>query len=236
MCFAMTSLWPALPSKPSRADRLLRPLRERPSAFLLGAQCIAMVALAFVGPAQRPIFSLVGLVILLLAIITVRATPALTWISGFIALPALILELWSIRDPGHVAVFVAAHSLLAIFYFYVGYALIAYVFDDHWVTRDELFAVGAAFTVITWAFAYVFLVVQELQPGSFAAYSGPEGSRTFHDLLYLSVANFTSVGLSDILPIRPVARAVGMIEQLCGVLYVAMVISRLVSLSVLRRV
>ena len=36
-------------------------------------------------------------------------------------------------------------------------------------------------------------------------------------------------------PILPLARAVGMLEQLSGVLYVAMVISRLVSMSVLRR-
>ena len=212
----------------------MRPLRERPSAILLSAQVLAMIGLAFVGPAQRPIISLVGLVILTLAIVTVRATPALTWVSGLIALPALLLELWSIRDPGHMAVFIAAHSLLAIFYFYVGYALIAYVFDDHWVTRDELFAVGAAFTVMTWAFAYVYLVVQEIYPGSFAAYEGV-GEHTFHELLYLSVANFTSVGLSDIAPILPLARAVGMLEQLSGVLYVAMVISRLVSMSVLRR-
>lgn len=230
----MTSLWPTLPSHTRRGSPWLRPLRERPSAILLSAQIIAMIGLAFVGPAHRPILSLVSLAILLLAIMTVRSTPALTWVSGLIALPALVLEVWSIRDPGHTLVFVAAHSLLAAFYFYVGYALIAYVFDDHWVTRDELFAVGAAFTVICWAFAYVFLVIQEVQPGSFTDHSGP-GIRTFHELLYLSVANFTSVGLSDIAPIMPMARAIAMIEQLCGVLYVAMVISRLVALSVLRR-
>lgn len=230
----MSQLWPTPAPGRVRTNPVVRAFRERPSAILLTAQVIAMLGLAFVGPSQRPVFSLVGLVILLLAIMVVRSTPALTWISGLIALPALVLEVWSIIDPEHQVVFILAHSLLAAFYGYVGYALVAYVFADHWVTRDELFAVGAAFTVICWAFAYVFFVIQELKPGSFTDYSGV-GQRTFHELLYLSVANFTSVGLSDVTPVQPIARGVGMIEQLTGVMYVAMVISRLVALSVLRR-
>jgi hypothetical protein len=44
----------------------------------------------------------------------------------------------------------------------------------------------------------------------------------------------TSVGLSDVGPILPEARAVGVIEGLAGVMYVAMVISRLVALTVMR--
>jgi hypothetical protein len=103
------------------------------------------------------------------------------------------------------------------------------------VTRDELFATGAAFTVVAWGFAYLFLVVQVLAPGSFVGAGGP-GERTWFDLLYLSFANLTSVGLSDILPVRPHARALVMVEQVVGVLYVALVVARLVGLTVVGRV
>ena len=61
------------------------------------------------------------------------------------------------------------------------------MFEDYWVTKDELFAVGACFTVLVFAFAYVFLAVQEIWPGSFVAYQG-EGQRTFLELIYLSAA------------------------------------------------
>ena len=44
----------------------------------------------------------------------------------------------------------------------------------------------------------------------------------------------TSVGLSDITPIRPFARSVVMVEQVVGLAYVAMVVSRLVALTVQR--
>ena len=39
-------------------------------------------------------------------------------------------------------------------------ALIAYMLADHVITRDELFAVGATFTLVAWAFAYSYTVCQ----------------------------------------------------------------------------
>ncbi|MEI2779368.1 MAG: ion channel [Tetrasphaera sp.] len=193
-----------------------------------------MILIPFFGSERRPVFSVMGLILLVLAIATVRNTPGLPWISGLIALPALCLEVWGLLDSSAEAARISADGLLAGFYFYVGYALIAYVFADHWVTKDELFAVGAAFTVFAWAFAYVYLLVQQVWPGSFQSQS-PDEILTFHELLYMSVACFTSVGLSDVAPVLPHARSVVMVEQLGGVLYVAMVISRLVALTAMRR-
>jgi hypothetical protein len=54
-------------------------------------------------------------------------------------------------------------------------------------------------------------------------------------MLFLSFATLTSVGLSDVIPVLPHARSVAMVEQMAGVLYVAMIISRVVSLTVLHR-
>ena len=45
--------------------------------------------------------------------------------------------------------------------------------EDHEITRDELFAVGATFTLVAWAFAYTFIVVQAIEPGSFTAAIDP---------------------------------------------------------------
>jgi hypothetical protein len=66
------------------------------------------------------------------------------------------------------------------------------------------------------------------------SYQG-EGFQSFPNLLFLSFATLTSVGLSDIIPVLPHARSVAMVEQVAGVLYVAMIISRVVSLTVLHR-
>ena len=50
-------------------------------------------------------------------------------------------------------------------------------------------------------------------------------------MLFLSFTTLTSVGLSDITPMLPHARSVVIIEQVAGVMYVALVVSRLVGLT-----
>ena len=56
------------------------------------------------------------------------------------------------------------------------------------------------------------------------------------ELLFLSFTTLTSTGLSDVVPVKPFARSMVMIEQVAGLAYVAMVVSRLVGLLVLGRV
>ncbi len=68
--------------------------------------------------------------------------------------------------PGEDWVTLTSALLHAPFYFYVSYSLIRYLFHDDRVTTDELYAIGAAFTVVAWGFAYVFLAVSILSPGS----------------------------------------------------------------------
>jgi hypothetical protein len=105
---------------------------------------------------------------------------------------------------------------------------------DHEITRDELYAVGATFTLVAWAFAYVYIVCQAASPGSFTAAVDPTADRTWMELLFLSFTTLSSTGLSDVVPIHPMARSLVMLEQLAGVAYVAMVVSRLVGLLVRR--
>ena len=60
-------------------------------------------------------------------------------------------------------------ALEAVLYFYAAYALIRYMLYDHEITRDELWAVGATFTLVAWAFAYTYVVCQAIEPQSFTA-------------------------------------------------------------------
>ena len=168
-----------------------------------------------------------------LALWVVRSTPALTVIALAFGLPAVVMTMLEAVLPGEDWVTLTSALLHAPFYFYVAYSTIRYLFHDERVTTDELFAIGAAFTVVAWGFAYVYLAVVIIVPGSIAPLS--DGSDRFFDLLFFSFSNLTSVGLSDILPAASYARSWVILEQVAGVLYVAMVISRLVALSTLRR-
>jgi hypothetical protein len=123
----------------------------------------------------------------------------------------------------------------ALFYFWAAGSLMGYMLADRDITRDELYAVGATFTLVAWAFAYLFSALQLVQPGSFTAAVDPEAPRSWMELLFLSFTNLSSTGLSDVVPIRPHARSVVMIEQLAGLAYVALFVSRVVGLTVNRR-
>lgn len=231
----MTKAWYELDSRPTGVNYWAAVVRKQPSAILVAIQLLAITLLPWVESQSwgRAAIAGISLIAVTFGIWTVRSTPALTWLALLIGFPAFLLEVWSVVDPDNVPVNFIAHLLLAIFYFYIAYGLIAYVFADTWVTKDEFFAVGAAFTVLLFAFAYLYVAIQTVSPGSFSA-AEAETQRTFLELLYYSGANLTSVGLSDIYPVRPHARAATIIEQLTGVLYVAMVISRLVALTVMR--
>ena len=125
-------------------------------------------------------------------------------------------------------------ALEALVYLYAAMSLIAYMLGDHRVTTDELFAAGATFTLLAWGFAYAYFVVQALYPGSFTGALRPDEPRTWLELLFLSFTTLSATGLGDILPLSSPARVLVMLEQFAGVAYIAVVVSRLVGLTMLR--
>lgn len=74
-----------------------------------------------------------------------------------------------------------------------------------------------------------------MAPGSFVALQQPEAPRTWLELLFLSVTVLSGVGLGDILPIRPFARALVMLEEIAGLMYIALVVSRVIGLTIRHR-
>jgi hypothetical protein len=210
---------------------------EQPSAVLLVVQLASVVLFPFMEttPLGRAALSTVALVILFLAVRAVRSTPALSWIAIMLGLPLIGLTVWEVADPANTTVVFTSAVLHAAFYFYTSFALVRYLFRDRFITPDELWATAATFTVVAWGFAYTFMAVQILWPGSFTATLNPQAQRTWFELLFLSFTNLTSVGLSDIAPVLAQARAWVMIEQVAGLLYVALVISRVVGLTISRQ-
>jgi Ion channel len=208
--------------------------RREPSATLLAAQLSAVLVYPLLeGSAGRALVSLIGVLILGLVLLVVRATPALFGVAAVLGVPVTIMLLIQ-AVSGSETLLPYSSALEAIIYFYAAGALIAYMLADHEITRDELFAVGATFTLVAWAFAYSYTVCQAIEPDSFTAAVDPGSDRSWMELLFLSFTTLSSTGLSDVVPIKAFARSLVMLEQVAGVGYIAMVVSRLVGLTVLR--
>jgi hypothetical protein len=210
--------------------------RRQPSAILLAAQLAGLLVYPLMEDSGvgRALFSVFGIVVLGLVLLTVQHSRAATWFSLTLGVPASILLLIQ-AVTGDDALLPYSSALEAVLYFYAAGALIAYMLEDHEITRDELYAVGATFTLVAWAFAYAFTVCQAIDPDSFIAAIEPQDERTWMELLFLSFTTLSSTGLGDVVPVQSFARSLVMLEQLAGVAYIAMVVSRLVGLLVISR-
>ncbi len=210
-----------------------RSLRRHPSALLLAAQLMSLLLYPMVDDTQdgRGLLGAVTLVVVPLAVWVVRRSRATNWIAWLLAVPAIALAAVAIGfdSPG----LVAWSSLLeATLYFYAAGSLIGYMLHDYHVTADELYASGATFTLLAWGFAYAFFVCQAWHPDSFTGAVDPERPRSWIELLFLSFSTLSSVGLGDVIPLGSQARVLVMFEQLAGVGYMALVVSRLIGMSV----
>jgi Ion channel len=208
--------------------------RRQPSAILLAAQLVGVL----VYPAMegndvgRSLFSVFGIVVLALVVLAVRSSRGFTGVAVVLGVPATVLLLIQAMTQDD-KLLPYSSALEAVLYFYAAIALIRYMLEDHVITQDELFAVGATFTLVAWAFAYSFTVYQAIEPDSFTAAVNAGQDRTWIELLFLSFTTLSSTGLGDVIPITPFARSLVMMEQLAGVAYIALVVSRLIGLLVL---
>ncbi len=213
---------------------VIRFVRQTPSGALLLAQVLGVLLYPFMEmtTAGRAAFAVFGILVLGLALLVVRVTPFLTWVSLLIAAPATVLLVAQVFT-GSQTLFAWSSAFEAVLYFYTAVSMMAYMLEDTRVSLDELFAVGTVFTLLAWGFAYLFVVVQALDPASFSG-TGDQ-VQSWMDLLFLSFTVLTGTGLSDILPMTGHARSVVMLEQVAGVFYVAVLVSWLISLQTLRK-
>ena len=211
--------------------------RRNPSAVLLIVQLSAFLLYPLMerSPQSRTLFGVFGLLVLGLVLRVIRKTPWLTWVGVVLALPVVVLALATLFVERTPALTGALAAFQAAVYFYAAGSLITHILEDPVATTDDLLAAGATFTLLGWAFAYVFVALQAVSPTSFAVPGTIVATRSWLELLYLSVMVLSSVGLSDVMPGTPFARGLLMLEAFIGVFYMALVVSRLISLIAAKR-
>jgi hypothetical protein len=115
--------------------------------------------------------------------------------------------------------------------------MLDYVLRDAVVTLDELFAATCTYVLMALVFACVYTIEELLVPGSFSIPPGaPPGANTrFWDLVYFSFTALTSTGFGDIHPLARQARAIVIVQQVTGVMFVAILIARLTGMNLVRK-
>jgi hypothetical protein len=205
-----------------------------PNAWLL----FSLVALVFTYPLLadlpegRAATAIFDVIILILALRASHAGFGETWVGYALALPAVALQIFAAFDDSR-HVYAASLIAGAIFHSFVVVNLLRYMLADSVMTLDELFAAAGLYVLMAFVFAYIYTLIEHWHPGAFVInpLNNPDGGVEWWDMLYFSFTSLTSVGFGEITPAQDQARSVVMIEQMIGVLYFALIISRLVTLQ-----
>ena len=216
----------------------LRPLHQPCFVLLCGLVAI-LLAYPYLetSPLGRELLAAVGLVVLVLCVRVVGVGPRRALLGWFLAALAIAANaayvLWEQPVLG-------LHSTIAYaaFYAYAIASLVAYVLRDDVATYDELYAAVCLYIFIAMFWACLYWIVKYFQPEAF--YVNPvnniDGRVTWWDLLYFSFTTLTSTGYGEITPVTSHARSVVMLQQITGVMYVALLVARLANLLPRRRI
>jgi hypothetical protein len=193
---------------------------------------IALLALIAVAPVVldtergRILINCINLFILIAAVAAVgRTTVSFVFITG-VACLAFGSQLLSLEQPTSTNLALSM-AFGATAYFVTICYLLVYVFSKAVITQDKLYGAAAGYLMIGVLWSYFYALVQYLVPGSFVA--GAQAQFGAAEFIYYSFTVLTSGGFGTVTPVLPLARSVTMLEQVTGVLFVAILIARLAS-------
>jgi len=210
-----------------------------------GAGTVRLISLlAFIGLYPLMLGEIAGRMAggLILAVIFVAGTMTASdsrihrTISIALALAALGLQVaWLSTHRTTVEIIFVA--MFAAFCLYTALVILRHVLAPGPVYAETVHAALSVYILLALFWAGAYALVEINLPGAFSlgapspnAQVQLEGAYLFADMLHLSIATLTSTGYGDITPVAPFARSLCQLEQLVGVFYIAVLISRLLGL------
>jgi Ion channel len=194
--------------------------------FYLFVSLLALiVAVPFLGeiPSGKTLLQVVQALILVSAVAAVGRSTTRFVVALAIAIPALGFQLTALSSDDPATRIAIATGLYVAFYLLTVTCLLGYVFSPDVMTNDKLFGAAAGYLMLGILFADIYRVVQHVDPAAF----GGAPARSYYDLIYMSFGCLTSNGPGDVVPAGDKLRALVILEQLSGTLFVAILIARL---------
>jgi voltage-gated potassium channel len=155
-----------------------------------------------------------------------------------LAAPAVVLSLglygaWGVPN---VAISVAYHVSIVLFFGFVVGVIVRDAFRLHVIGFDDILGVSFGYLLLGIVWGSLYVLVEVLAPGSFAV--SPDIRWQLDDLHlrralfnYLSFANMTSLGYSAVVSVTPVANTLTWLEVMSAQFYLAVVIAQIVGMK-----
>lgn len=214
---------------------------NRPGRF--SVMLVAILTLLVVQPfvaghaiAQTLLTTMLGLV-LLSAVNAFRTSKTYFWVATALMIPTLAMRFALVFTSNWTVEFMTA-ILSALFLLVTVVALVSRLFSIRTVSLDTISAAICAYLLMGIGWGFLYAAVELANPQSFSAALPPTNAGSagsvivsLHTFVYYSFVTLTTTGYGDILPLSQAARILAMLEAVFGTLYIAILISRLVSLE-----
>lgn len=152
-------------------------------------------------------------------------------VAGAVGVP-MVLFVWLGMVYRPTTLLVVAYVLVTIFLFVVIVLLLRGILRHEVVRADTIYGAICVYLLLGIAWAGVYDVIEVFRPGSFQVSEAlqVDGGLDWSDTTYFSFVTLTTLGYGDISPVSRLAKSMAMLEAVTGVLYLATLIARLVSM------
>ena len=175
-------------------------------------------------------FRVLGVAVTLLSVYAVSFRRSFVFVALLLAIPTLVQRLLLPRgNEGALALL----SVVLSFAFDVFIVIVIFrrVFAKHVPDAETVFGALCIYLLVGFSFAGLYDMLATVQPHAF--YLDPVSSLrpvpNRFDLIYYSFGTMTSLGAAGMIPVSDQARSLSVIEAILGILYLAVLISKLMS-------
>lgn len=121
---------------------------------------------------------------------------------------------------------------LVFFLAFTAGIILRFILRAREICSDILFGAICIYFLIGGTWSTIYMLLDTIQPGSIV--NNITGTVDLSDLVYFSYITLTTLGYGEIIPIAGTARSLAIIEAIAGVMYIAIIISRLVGMFMVK--
>jgi hypothetical protein len=175
------------------------------------------------------LFRALGIVLTLVTVYAISFRKGLIFVAVFLAGPAIVEHSIFFRTKiGSVSVVNIVLSF--VFDVFVIVVIFRRVYARDRPTAETIFGALCVYLLIGFTFARIYAITSILQPHAFYLdpATNPHQVPMGFDFIFFSFGSMTTAGAGGITAVSPQARSLSVIESILGVLYLAVMISRLI--------
>ena len=169
-----------------------------------------------------------GMLGIVAASLGIATTDRRSLIVGLVlAIPASVLLVLDLFQHHHTLELAAFGFILPLF-LHIIRLMLKQIFGAKVVTLDTIGLALCTYVLLGVLWVLFYIPVLYNDPASFNFSNLPDGREPLSEMIYFSYVTLTTLGYGDVAPVSPLAQGLAITEALTGVLFLAVLISRLV--------